>query len=180
MSNDLDKIIASLRFLGLRPDIHEYRWRFLIQKTAHLAQSLGLQTHYYFTIYVAGPYSPTLAKDYYGNLDRVNALETEYELTLDDKIILEKIRACCDLYEDLNLMECTATVVHLMKENPNLKDGDIIAQIHILKRHLNDATCVIGISKAKELLFKPEYLTEELKKEFKMWSDIKDGFLAGR
>lgn len=179
MLNDLDKVIASLKFLGLKLDIRTYHGRFLAQKTAHLAQTLGLQTRYYFTIYVAGPYSPSLARDYYANQAKINALETEYELTADDKIVLEKIRASSDLYEDLDLMECTATVLHLMKENPSLKDGDIIAKIHELKKHLNDATCVIGISKAKELLFKPEYLTEKVKEEIRCWSNIADGFPKG-
>lgn len=179
MVSDLDKVIAGLRFLNLRPDIRVYKWRFLVQKTAHLAQSLGLQTNYYFTIYVAGPYSPSLAKDYYENQDKVNTLETEYELTSDDEKILAKIQACCDLYQDTFLMECASTVVHFMKENPNLKDGDIIAKIRSLKPYLGDAKCVIGISKAKELLFKPEYLTEELRREIRGWSEIKDGFLAG-
>lgn len=174
--NDLDKIIASLRFLDLKPDIRTYNGRFLVQKIAHLAQSLGLQTHYYFTIYISGPYSRVLAEDYYKERNKVNALETEYELTPDDKCILEKIRACCDLYQDMFLMEGTATIVHLMKENPNLKDGDILAKIHSLKPHLDDATCVISISKAKELLFKPEYLTKKIREEIRYWSNIADGF----
>jgi len=178
--SDLDKVIASLKFLGLKPDMREYKWRFLVQKITHLAQSLGLQTHYRFTIYVAGPYSPLLASNYYDNQDKVNALETEYELTADDKSILEKIRACCDLYHDVFLMECTSTVVYFMKENPSLKDGDIIAKIHSLKPHLGDATCVIGISKAKELLFRPEYLTEELKKEIEEWDRVEDKFSQSR
>jgi hypothetical protein len=180
MMNDLDKIIASLRFLNLKPNMREYKWRFLVQKIAHLAQSLGLQTRYYFTIYVAGPYSSTLTRDYYGNQERINSLETEYQLTPDEQKILEKIGACCNLYEDMLLMECTSTVVYLMKENPNVKDGDIIAKIHALKPYLGDATCVIGISKAKELLFKPEYLTQELKREIDAWSKIDLRFSGGR
>jgi len=174
LSSNLDKVIASLRFLELRPDIRTYRWRFLVQKTTHLAQTLGLQTNYPFTIYVAGPYSPLLARDYYAQPDKVNALQTEYELTRRDAVILEKIRACCDLYQDMSLMECASTVVYLMNENPDIRDGDIIARIKHLKPYLGDSTCVIGISKAKELLFKSEYLTEELKKEIDMWEKAKD------
>lgn len=176
VQNDLDKVIASLKFLGLKLDITTYNGRFFVQKTAHLAQSLGLETHYCFTIYVAGPYSHSLALDYYANQAKVDALQTEYELTANDKIVLGKIRESLDLYEDMDLMGCTATVVHLMKENPRLRDSDIIAKIHDLKKHLNDATCVIGISKAKELLFKPEYLTEKVKEEIKCWSNMADGF----
>jgi len=179
MASNLDKVIAELRFLELRPDIRTYRWRFIVQKTAHLAQALGLQTNYPFTVYVAGPYSPLLAHEYYAQSDKVNALQTDYELTTEDMIILTKIKACCDLYQDRFLMECTSTVVYLMKENPNLGDGDVIAKLRSLKPHLGDSTCVIGISKAKELLFRPEYLNEELRKEIEDWCKIHDGFSAG-
>jgi len=172
--SNLDKVIAALRFLELKPDVESYKWRFLIQKTTHLAQALGLQTHYYFTIYVAGPYSPTLARDYYHNAKQMNALQTDYELTSDDTKILERIKACCDLYQDLSLMECTSTIVYFMKEMPNSKDEDLFVRVKFLKPFLSDSTCVIGISKAKELLFIPKYLTEELKKEMDEWEKIED------
>ncbi len=174
MVDNLDKVIACLCFLELKPDIASYVWRFLIQKTVHLAQALGLRTNYYFTVYVAGPYSPSLARDYYTYPEKVKALQTDYELTSNDKEILEKIKACCDLYRDLNLMECTSTVVYLMKEMPNLKDDDLFGRVKILKPYLSDATCVIGMSKAKELLFKPEYCTDELKREIDEWEKVED------
>jgi hypothetical protein len=172
MVNDLDKVIAGLRFLDLKPDIGTYKWRFIVQKTTHLAQCLGLHTKYWFTIYVAGPYSPQLTSDYYRYQDKVNALETEYELAPSEKIALMKIKECCNLYEDMSLMESTSTVVYLMLENPNLTDGDVIARIHTLKPHISESTRIVSISKAKELLFKPEYLTEKLKKEIEAWSKI--------
>lgn len=174
MVNNIDKVIATLRFLELKPDIESYKWRFLIQKTTHLAQSLGLQTNYYFTIYVAGPYSPSLAMDYYNHRDQVNSLQSDYELTSSDIEILSKIKACCDLYHDLSLMECTSTIVHYMKAMPNMKDEDLFATVKSLKPYLSDSTCVIGISKAKELLFIPEYLTKELKKEMDEWEKVED------
>ena len=52
MVYDFDKVIATLNYLKLRLDINEYRWQFLIQKTTYLAQSLGMETNYPFTIYV--------------------------------------------------------------------------------------------------------------------------------
>lgn len=174
MVDNLDKVIACLRFLDLKPNISSYVWRFLIQKTVHLAQALGLNTNYYFTVYVAGPYSPSLARDYYSHPDKIQALQTDYELTSEDIEILEKIKACCDLYQDLSLMECTSTVVYLMKEKPNLKDDDLFAKIKSLKPYLSDSTYVIGISKAKELLFKPEYYTDELKREIDEWERVED------
>lgn len=53
MSNDLDKVVACLKFLGLRPSMYVYRWRFLTQKIAFLAKALGMDIGYDFTIYVA-------------------------------------------------------------------------------------------------------------------------------
>lgn len=179
MVNNLDKVIASLRFLDLKPDINTYKWRFIVQKTTHLAQCLGLQTKYWFTIYVAGPYSPQLAGDYYHNQAKVNALETEYALVASEEKALMKIKECCNLYEDMSLMESTSTVVYLILENPNLRDGDIIARMHILKPHISESTRIISISKAKELLFKPEYLTENLKKEIDAWSKIDNHHFVG-
>jgi len=171
--DNLDKVIACLRFLDLKPDIRSYIGYFLIQKTVHLAQALGLSTNYYFTVYVAGPYSPSLARDYYSHPDKIQALQTDYEPTPEDMEILEKIKACRDLYQDFGLMECTSTVVYLIKENPNLKDDDLFAKIKSLKPYLSDSTCVIGISKAKELLFRPEYYTDELKREMDEWETLK-------
>jgi len=160
--------------LELRPNIQEYRWRFLIQKTVYLAQALGLRTNYDFTVYVAGPYSPSLAGDYYVHSDRVNALATDYELTTNETNLLRKIKECCDLYHDMSLMECTSTVVYLIKEKPEIREADLLARIKSLKPFLSDCVHVIGISKAKELLFKPEYLTTDLKKEIDMWEQAKD------
>jgi uncharacterized protein YwgA len=174
MVNNLDKVIASLRFLELRPNIQEYKWRFLVQKTAYLAQALGLGTDYYFTAYVAGPYSPTLAKDYYSNAEKIDMLTTDYQLTTNETELLQRIKACCDLYHNLSLMECTATVVYVMKEMPEIRDFDLLAKIKMLKPFLNDSIHVIGISKAKELLFKQEYLDADLKREIDEWDNSRD------
>jgi hypothetical protein len=41
-----------------------------------------------------------------------------------------------------------------------------------LKPHIGDSDRVIGITKAKELLFKPEYLSEDLKREMDEWDRL--------
>jgi len=168
----LEKVIASLKFLGLRPNIESYKWRFMIQKITFLAHALGMRTNYYFTIYVAGPYSPVLASDYYRNSDRVNSLETDYDLAPEEIQILQKIRSCGNLSDNPSLIECTSTIVYLMKENPEIMDHTVLTKTRELKPYLNEYTCVAGLSKAKELLFKPEYLTEDLKQEIAEWDRI--------
>jgi hypothetical protein len=41
-----------------------------------------------------------------------------------------------------------------------------------LKPHIGDSDRVVGITKAKELLFKPEYLTEEIRREMDEWDRV--------
>ena len=168
----LEKVIASLKYLRLRPNIESYKWRFMIQKITFLTQALGIRTNYYFTIHVAGPYSPMLTSDYYRNSDRVNSLETDYDLAPEEIQILQKIRSCGNLLDNPLLIECTSTIVCLMKENPEIMDHTILTKTREFKPYLTEFICVAGLSKAKELLFKPEYLTEELKQEIAEWDRI--------
>jgi hypothetical protein len=72
-----------------------------------------------------------------------------------------------------HLKEATAAFIHLIK-NGSTQDDEAIKKIRILKPHLNDETIIIGLSRAKELLFKPEYLTEELRREIEQWDSAED------
>jgi len=116
MSNDLDKVIACLKFLGLHPSMYVYRWRFLTQKIAFLAKALGMDIGYDFTVYVAGPYSRELNCDYYPDeiKTKMDALQTDYVLTPSDLLVLERIRNCRGLLENQSLMEAASTAIFFM------------------------------------------------------------------
>jgi len=174
VSTNLDKVIACLRCLGLRPSMHQYKWRFLTQKTAFLAKALGMDISYSFTIYVSGPYSRELNCDYYPfeNKTKINNLQTDYVLTPLDISILERIKGCSDLYENQSLMESTSTIIFLMKENHQYNDENIFSSMRRLKPHIRDTERIIGLTKAKELLFKDEYMTEEIAREMEEWDRI--------
>jgi len=169
---NLDKVIAGLKFLGLSLNIREYRGRFFVQKTAFLAKALGMDITYDFTVYVAGPYSRELTCDYYANSSRIELLQTDYELSKSDIQILEKMRSCWAVFENMGLMEATSTIVYLKKQAPELTDDDLFVRLKWLKPHLTDSDRTIGITKAKELLFEPEYLTEEIAKEMDEWDRL--------
>lgn len=173
MSN-IDLVISSLKFLGIKPDVDSYNSRFLIQKITYLAQALGMPTNYSFIIHVAGPYSKALECDYYKEFNRVNSLETNYVLKSDNRMILEKLKDCCNFSENPLFLECISTVVFLKMENPELQDNDIFLAIRKLKPHLGEYLTLKGITKAKELLFKPEFLTEEIEKEIQLWDQADD------
>ena len=174
MSTNLDKVIACLKELDLRPIMQDYNWRFFTQKTAFLASALGMDITYDFTIYVSGPYSRELNCDYFPfeNKIKINNLQTDYVLMPLDVSILEKIKECCDLYENQTLMESTSTIVYLMNENPQYNDDDIYAHMKRLKPQIKDKERIIGLTKAKELLFKDEYMTEEIAREHEEWDRI--------
>ncbi len=173
-TNDLDKIIACLKFLGLRPSMHVYRWRFLTQKIAFLAKALGINIGYDFTIYVAGPHSHELNCDYYPDeiKTKMGTLQTGYVLTPSDLLILGKIRNCRGLLENQSLMEATSAAIFFMSQNHSIMEDDLFMNLKWLKPHISDSYHVIGITKAKELLFKPEYLTEDLKREMDGWDKL--------
>jgi len=172
MTSRIDKVIAILKYLGLKPNIKEYKWRFIIQKVTFLAQSIGTEIGYYFTIYVAGPYSPALAKDYYEERNRVESLETKYVLSKKEKNLLDRFKGSRFLSGNLEFMECVSTIVHHLKEHPNLMDDELLSSVRKLKPYLSEYLCLSGLNEAKRLLFKSEYLTKELKEEIDAWDRI--------
>ena len=70
------------------------------------------------------------------------------------------------------LEEATAVAVTLMKQNPDLGDDDLFLTLKQLEPHIDDSDLVVAITRAKEALFKPEYLTDELKQEMDEWDRI--------
>ena len=72
----------------------------------------------------------------------------------------------------LRLAEATAAAVVLMKQNPDFKDDNLFSTLKQLKPHIGDSDLLIGITRAKAVLFKPEYLTDTLKQEMDEWDRI--------
>jgi uncharacterized protein YwgA len=176
MPSNIDKVIACLKYLEIYPKIKDknkdYRGRFFTQKTVFLAKAMGMNLTYSFTPYVSGPYSHDLACDYYANADKMEALNSNYKLSNQEIEILEKIKSCSGIYDRMTLMEATTTTVYLKQHSPQLSDDDLFVELKRLKPHLTDSDKLIGITKSKALLFKAEYLTDEIKKEMAAWDNI--------
>jgi uncharacterized protein YwgA len=178
MSSDIDKVIACLKYVEISPKIKDkskgYRGRFFTQKTAFLAKALGMDLTYSFTPYVSGPYSHDLACDYYANVDKVESLDTDYKLSEKEIEMLDKIKGCSGIFDSMTLMEATATAAYLKQQAPQLSDDDLFVELKRLKPYLTDSDKLIGITKSKALFFKPEYLTDEIRKEMAAWDNIDD------
>ena len=96
----IDKVIAVLKHLEVSPKIkdkQDYCGRFFTQKTVFLAQILGIDLNYVFSLYIAGPYSRDLAIDYYANADKIEAMNSNYTLTANETAILDRIKT---MYKD--------------------------------------------------------------------------------
>ncbi|KKN44628.1 hypothetical protein LCGC14_0691040 [marine sediment metagenome] len=182
MKPSYKKIIAVLKYLGFSieksggPDV-SFNSRFKIQKIAYLCKGLGIEIYHKFNIRVHGPYSHVLAQDYYHFPEAFVNLETDYVLTESERQIANEIKEnVLDHYitkdYETELLEAVSTIIYLKKENPDISDDDIFATVKKMKSHLKESMIIISNNISKELLFKPEYLTEEIRNELDMWDNI--------
>jgi len=183
MLSELEKVIAALKYWGLKPDPRIYAWRFFIQKTAFLLKALGVSINYDdFTIYIKGPYSRELNCDYIDHWVKINELSTSYVPSKRDIEIFEKIRSIAfrgiaerdDIIAQQQLQECISTAIFVKQAYPEFDDDEVFAKVKFHKPYLSDSMIVVGITRAKELLFKPEFLTEEIRNEIDEWNRIDD------
>ncbi len=181
MSEDFKKIISALKYWNLyleRPD-RDYGSRFKIQKLTFLCKSMGIPLNYQFTLYLSGPYSTGLTQDYFNAPQLIETLETDYILNKDDLEILDKINEyvlnhpVTYNYES-EFLEAVSTVQYIKKRYPDMLDDEIFAKTKEIKDYLKDSIVVIAINTVKKLLFKPEFLTEEVQKEIDIWDKAED------
>lgn len=183
MSQDVDKVIAACKYIGVKSgklDVKNfYAARFLIQKITSLSKSAGIPINYRFTLYIKGPYSRQLTNDYYANREKFTSLETNYQLTKGEKELLDKIYSYILDYTKLDssirlfeFIESSSTIAYLMTESGMMDDTAIIKKVKELKPYLNESETIVGLNRVKCLLFKPEYLTDEIREETMRWDSL--------
>jgi uncharacterized protein YwgA len=163
MIDDLKKMIAALKYWGLtgwNPP-RSYQHRFLLQKITFICKSLGFDLPSYdFSIYLNGPYSPPLAKDYYQHEALLAKSETDHVLDEKEMALLDVIHSAVFLNQKMRtnqgeFLEAVSTILYL-KNCKNLADDDVVfSETKRIKPHLGDSIIVIGVNVAKKLLFKP-------------------------
>ncbi|MXY61635.1 MAG: hypothetical protein F4Y82_05955 [Cenarchaeum sp. SB0665_bin_23] len=85
-----------------------FHTRFRIQKCMFIAQHLGLDAGYSYNRYKHGPYSPTLAKDYYGFANKKADVDKEFDFS--------EAAACHDMMKhDNDWLEIGTTLIHASK-----------------------------------------------------------------
>jgi len=172
MFEDLKKVISLFKYWDVHPDISQFEWRFKIQKFARIAEVLGFPLSYSFSIYLKGPYSCELTRDYYSHEDAVRTCASDYVLSPSEVKIAQKLKPY--LTTDLQGLEAISTLVHLKQNLPELTDDEFFITIKNLKPYLSDSTVVIARNEVKKLLFDPSFLTPEIQQEIADWDQFDD------
>jgi hypothetical protein len=75
--------------------------------------------------------------------------------------------------EEENNKEILEVASIIIEKNLAYEDFDkVISEIKKIKPNLSEDEIIEAINVAKRLLFKEEYLTEDIKKELKLWDNV--------
>jgi len=161
------KVIAFFKELGFEFDIARFDDRLIAQKLVCLLELRGIDLGYSCSLYVRGPYSPDLTQDLYAFTHEFENLETGSRLNTQEK------EAAGELGRIFGLkpvpLEVGATYgYYSLRQNSDPLEAS--RQVKRLKPFYSEAQIALGISKAKQFLYKPTPQDlEELKKETGIW-----------
>lgn len=161
------KVIAIFKELGFAFDISRFDDRLIAQKLVCLLEFKGIDLGYSCSLYVRGPYSPDLTQDLYAFAREFETQETGTRLNREEK------EAAGELGRIFGLkpvpLEVGATYgYYVMRQNSDPLEAS--RQVRRLKPFYSEAQIALGISKAKQFLYKPTPKDlEELKKETGIW-----------
>ena len=154
---DRKKVIAFFKELGFEFDISRFDDRLVAQKLVCLLDLKGINLGYSCNIYVRGPYSPDLTQDLFEFTNEFENLKTDIRLTAPEKEAAGELGRIFGLKPVL--LEVGATYGFYA-----------LRHVKRLKPFYSEAQVALGISKAKEFLFRPTPKDlEDLKKETGIW-----------
>ncbi len=162
----MNKLIAYLKYLGFRFNTSDFDSRFNVQKIAFILKSMGIDVNYRFHLWKHSPYCTLLSDDYYKY--NTHFSDSDYIISKNEKRILNRFSKIMDM--DQKLLESVSTIILLDLVYSNV--GVVIKKIKEIKPHLSDIEIIDGQNRAKELLFKDEFLTEELRNQILEWEQI--------
>ena len=140
-----DRLALLSRFIGFLEDRLGYQFkveeefdkRFRLQKYVFFARFFGLDLGYDFNLYMHGPYSPELAKDYY-ELSRRRVRPEGADLPRSFKAE-EYVRLL--LNKDDEWLEAAATILDVWENNKSKPGFDLNKLVHhvsTIKPHIGD------------------------------------------
>ncbi len=161
------KVIAFFKELGFEFTLSRFDDRLIAQKLVCLLELRGISLGYPCSIYVRGPYSPHLAEDLFTFKNEFEKRETTSHLSSTEK------ETAGDLGRIFGLKPVPLEIGATYGYYTIRQDFDplqALRQVKRLKPFYSEAQIALGISKAKEFLFRPTPGDlEELKKETGIW-----------
>lgn len=183
MVDDFEKLLVAIKYWNLKlnnpKDDENFQDRLILQKLTFLIKSLGIKMNYNFNLYKSGPYCPDLTQDYYNNSWRVVNLDSQLKPYPREIKIFDQIKDIIfshPLYEkySASLLEAITTAYYIKQVNPDIIDDEVFMKTKDEKPYLSDKIVLIAINLVKKLMFKPEYITDDMKEEFRLWDNADD------
>jgi len=180
VSEDFKKLCSALKYwnIDLEDPRKSYQTRFILQKLAYISKALGYPLKYHFILYIKGPYSSSLTADYFNYPNFVSNQDLIQKFTKDEEIILKNVQK--NIFEHglmkehfSEFLETLATITYIKKKYPSFLDDDLFVYTKKEKPYLKDWMITIGINVVKKILFSPDFLTEDVKREMELW-DLAD------
>ena len=161
------KVIAFFKELGFEFNISRFDDRLIAQKLVCLLDLKGIDLGYTCSIYVRGPYSPYLTQDLFEFTNEFENLKTDIRLSAPEKETAGELSRIFGLKPVP--LEVGATYGYYALRL-NCDPLESLRHVKRLKPFYSEAQVALGISKAKEFLFRPTPKDlEDLKKETGIW-----------
>jgi hypothetical protein len=162
-----EKVIAFFKELGFEFSISWFDDRLVAQKIVCLLEFRGINLGYPCSMYVRGPYSPDLTQDLYAFTREFETLKTNSRLTTTEKETAGELGRIFGLKPIPLEVGATYGYYALLQKCDPL---EALRHVKRLKPFYSETQIALGISKAKEFLYKPTRKDlEELKEETGIW-----------
>lgn len=162
--------LLALNYSSLSGD--NFEDKLVIQKVVYLLKLKGIEFSYPFNLYVRGPYSPSLTRDIYGHKKELIDLRSNEELSPSEKKVIQEFIDVMELRPAQ--LEVAATYAYFAFER-RLDAVSSTAHVRRMKGFYPEAQIALGISRAKQLLFRPTAdQIASMKEEDGMWESASD------
>ncbi len=133
-------------------DKDQFEHRLVAQKLVYLLKLKGVDFAYPFHLYVRGPYSPDLAREYYQHADEFSRCETASTLSSAE---MDSVAGLTGLFgKSPSLLEIGATYGYLAYEM-HQPPQQAYRAVRRMKSFYSNEQIVKGINRAKQYLFVP-------------------------
>ena len=140
-------IAAVAHAMGRKPNVNSFEDRLLMQKGCFVLNKLGVYPRYRFDLYIRGPYSSELTRDYYDLLKRK---DMTYETDVHPEFI-EELSVL--IGKGTPFLEAYATLGLVSSYNPRMDRNKLIEFVIGMKPHL-----IKEIREASEYRIKGQYV----------------------